>query len=80
MFLSGGGVYVHADVRRTSIAAAVDFAAAAGLQGIILNTLALQVGRSWGGAGWLAQCRCSLAHALACLCKPGGLLRPAACC
>lgn len=46
MFLSGGGVYVHADARRTSVAAAVDFAAAAGLQGVILNTLALQVGGS----------------------------------
>lgn len=42
MFLSGGGMYAHVDPRRTSIEAAVDFAAAAGLQGVILNTLALQ--------------------------------------
>ena len=42
MFLSGGGVYAHADPRRTSIAAAIDFAAAGGLQGVILNTLALR--------------------------------------
>jgi glycerophosphodiester phosphodiesterase len=42
MFLSGGGVYAHADPRRTSVAAAIDFAAGAGLQGVILNTLALQ--------------------------------------
>ena len=42
MFLSGGGVYEHADLRRTSIAGAVQFAAAAQLQGIILHTSALQ--------------------------------------
>ena len=42
MFLSGGGVYAHADPRRTSIAAALDVAAGGGLQGVILNTLALQ--------------------------------------
>lgn len=42
MFLSGGGVYVHADPRRTSIAGAVQFAAGAQLQGIILHTRALQ--------------------------------------
>lgn len=38
MFLSGGGHYPHADTRRTSVAAAIDFAAGAGLQGVILNT------------------------------------------
>ena len=42
MFLSGGGVYAHADPRRTSIAGAVQFAAGAELQGITLHTLALQ--------------------------------------
>lgn len=42
MFLSGGGVYAHVDERRTSVASAVDFAAGAGLQGVVLNTVALQ--------------------------------------
>ena len=42
MFLSGGGVYAHADPRRTSIPAALDVAATGGLQGVILNALALQ--------------------------------------
>jgi glycerophosphodiester phosphodiesterase len=42
MFLSGGGVYPHVDPRRTSVAAAVDFAAGSGLQGVVLNTAALQ--------------------------------------
>ncbi|KAL4440128.1 hypothetical protein ABPG75_003129 [Micractinium tetrahymenae] len=56
MFLSGGGVYVHADPRRTSIAAAVDFAAAASLQGVILDTLALQAAEG-GGARWVEAAR-----------------------
>ena len=38
MFLSGGGAYPHVDARRTSVAAAVEFAAGAGLDGIILET------------------------------------------
>ncbi|EFN52895.1 hypothetical protein CHLNCDRAFT_138426 [Chlorella variabilis] len=43
MFLSGGGQYSHVDLRRTSIAAAVAFASGAALQGVILNTRALQL-------------------------------------
>ena len=43
MFLSGGGAYPHVDPRRTSVTAAVDFAASAGLQGIILESAALRV-------------------------------------
>lgn len=42
MFLSGGGAYAHVDARRTSIPAAIDFAAEAGLQGIILETATLR--------------------------------------
>ena len=42
MFLSGGGMYTHADPRRTSVASAVEFAVGAGLQGVILNTAAVQ--------------------------------------
>lgn len=40
-FLSGGGAYEHADPRRTSMQAAIDFAAASSLQGIIVHTGAL---------------------------------------
>lgn len=38
LFLSGGGKYMHVDPRRTSVAAAADFAVAAGLQGVVLET------------------------------------------
>jgi hypothetical protein len=52
MFLTGGGVYRHVDPRRTSVAAALDFAAGAGLEGVVLNTLALQ-----REAGWVEAAR-----------------------
>lgn len=42
MFLSGGGYYPHVDPRRTSISAAVGFAAGAGLQGIILESATMR--------------------------------------
>lgn len=41
MFLSGGGVDLHADPRRTSMDAAIDFAASNNLQGIIVDSGAL---------------------------------------
>lgn len=64
MFLSGGGAYAHVDARRTSIPAAIEFAAGAGLEGVILEAArlraaqdqigaaraqGLQVGRRWEG-------------------------------
>lgn len=42
MFLSGGGAYAHVDSRRTSILAALEFAAGAGLDGVILETSVLR--------------------------------------
>ncbi len=42
MFLSGGGAYAHVDARRTSIPAAIGFAANAGLDGIILESATLR--------------------------------------
>ncbi|KAI8109463.1 hypothetical protein M9434_000745 [Picochlorum sp. BPE23] len=41
MFLSGGGVDAHADPRRTSMDAAIEFAASNNLQGIIVDSGAL---------------------------------------
>lgn len=38
LFLSGIGAYEHVDARRTTLAAAVEFAASAGLQGVVLET------------------------------------------
>ena len=82
MFLSGGGVYVHADPRRTSIAGAVQFAAGAQLQGIILHTRALQeelhmvdAARSRGlrvRGGCSSSCRCCPMTP----CSPAGLRLP----
>lgn len=42
MFLSGGGAYAHVDARRTSVAAALDWALQAGLQGVVLEAGAVQ--------------------------------------
>lgn len=42
MFLSGGEAETHVDIRRTSITAAINFAAENGLDGIILDTLVLR--------------------------------------
>lgn len=42
LFLSGGGAYEHVDARRTSIPRAIEFAASAGLQGIVLETAMLR--------------------------------------
>lgn len=42
LFLSGGGAYQHVDPRRTSVQAAIDFAAEARLQGVVFETGALR--------------------------------------
>jgi glycerophosphodiester phosphodiesterase len=47
MFLTGGGAYPHVDPRRTTIDAAIRFAAAEGLQGIIVESLTLHENRDW---------------------------------
>lgn len=42
LFLSGGGAYAHVDPRRTSVHAAIEFAAEARLQGVVFETGALR--------------------------------------
>jgi glycerophosphodiester phosphodiesterase len=44
LFLSGGGAYAHADARRTSVDAALRFAAGAGLAGVVLEAGVLREG------------------------------------
>ena len=59
MFLSGGGMYAHADPRRTSVAAAIEFAASARLEGLVLHTQALLLPSGGGGPEALSS---SAAH------------------